>query len=170
MGDHSVRLWAKWRAFHPVQRWALRITGWTIALHFLPLQPYIPACLHDASIFRPPRLRAEALVETSGAMSDTWWRHVVIAGRIWMPPLQTSDLNWNWWTWQANTEHLIVKQLASGRLSNGAQIDAPPALTRAIEAWRADAVARRPFENNIFLREDMRFWNCDIHRAAFLPD
>ncbi|MBC7431955.1 MAG: hypothetical protein H7345_07790 [Rubritepida sp.] len=165
-----MRLWKKWWGLHPVQRWALRVTGWTVALHFLPLQPYIPACLDEASIFHPPRLRAEALVETSDAMSHSWWRHVVFAGRIWMPPFQTSDLNGHWWGWQSNSERLIVAQIASSRLSNGTQIEVPAALTRAIEAWRADAQARRPFDDNPFLQEYTRFSNCNIQRAAFLPD
>ena len=87
-----------------------------------------------------------------------------------MAPFQTGDLDGDFSQWQANLEHRIVARIAQGMLSNGTRIEVPAGLVQAIEDWRADAVARRPLENNVFLQEDMRFSNCGIQRAAFLPD
>ena len=162
--------WRKWRGLHTVQRWALRITALVVFLHVAPVWPYIPGCLDEASVFQPPRLRPEVLAETSAAMSSTWVLHIVFAGRIWVTPAHSIDIEGRW-SWGAqDMERLIVRRIASGVLADGTGFDPPAALVQALATRRQEARERRRYDNNPYLREGMEYDHCAVQRAAFLPD
>lgn len=163
-----MNVWRKWLGLHPVQRWALRVAALVVFLHVVPIQPYVPACAEAASIFNPPRLRPEALAEASSAMSNTWWRHVVTGGIIWMVPFQTRDLNSDWENWQINVEHLITRRIAEGVKRNGQRLEPPAALLQALDARRSVARERRT-DDDPFWHEGMEYRDCVVQRAAFLP-
>ncbi len=162
--------WRKWRGLHPVQRGALRITALVVFLHVAPVWPYIPRCIDEASIFQPPRLRPEALAETSSTMSSTWLLHIVFAGRIWVTPAHTTDIQGRWSSGAWNMERLIVRSIASGVSDDGTRFEPPAALTQAIVNRRQEARERRRYDNNPYWSEGMEYWDCAVQRAAFLPD
>ena len=153
-----------------MQRWALRITALVVFLHVAPVWPYIPGCLDEASVFQPPRLRPEALAETSAAMSSTWLLHIVFAGRIWVTPAHSIDIEGRW-SWGAqDMERLIVRRIASGVLADGTGFDSPAVLVQALATRRQEARERRRYDNNPYLREGMEYDHCTVQRAAFMPD
>ena len=162
--------WRKWRGLHPVQRWALRITALVVFLHVAPVWPYIPGCLDEASIFQPPRLRPESLAETSATMSSTWLLHIVFAGRIWVTPAHTIDIE-SWWSWGApNMGHLIARRIASGVMADGTRFEPPAAVIQALAARRQEARETRRAGKAALWDESMEYWDCAVQRAAFLPD
>ena len=162
--------WRKWRGLHPVQRWALRITALVVFLHVAPVWPYIPGCLDEASVFHPPRLRPEALAETSATMSGTWLLHIVFAGRIWVTPAHSIDIEGRW-SWGAqDMERLIVRSIASGVMVDGTRFEPPAAVIQTLVNRRQEARETRRHDNNPYLREGMEYDHRPVQRAAFLPD
>jgi len=76
-------------------------------------------------------------------MSSTWLLHVVFAGRIWVTPAHSIDIEGRW-SWGAqDMERLIVRSIASGVMVDGTRFEPPAAVIQALVNRRQEARERR---------------------------
>ena len=172
---------------HPVSK-ALRlsIAGFLLLLTvlYLPTKPYVPNCIWRAWFYWPPRMHPSAIREVSWLLHNGGWRHIVVAGRVLVSPLQWEGLDYtdvlnhrqdprpvSWRQWEVDVERTVVSWMVYGqRWTDHTAVERPEALRSVVEAtdrrWRftVDSIARDATLPD--WNQHTRHGSCLVLRAA----